>query len=57
MPRKGQALSEETLKLAKELGDRASEAKVLWNLQLVNLLQNKAVEAIDYGEKSLSIAA
>jgi tetratricopeptide (TPR) repeat protein len=42
--------------LAKELGDRPSEAKVLWNLQLVNLLQNKALEAIGYGEKSLSIA-
>jgi tetratricopeptide (TPR) repeat protein len=53
---KGQQLSEETLKLAGTLGDRASEAKILWNLQLLNLLQNKAVEAIDYGEKSLSIA-
>ena len=53
---KAQALAEETLVLAKELGDRPSEAKVLWNLQLVNLLQNKALEAIGYGEKSLSIA-
>jgi len=53
---KGQALSEETLHLARELGDRVFEAKALWNLQLVNLLQNKAPEAIDYGEKSLSIA-
>ena len=53
---KGQALSEETLHLARELGDRATEAKVLWNLQLVNLLQNKASQAIEYGEKSLAIA-
>jgi len=53
---KGQRLSEETLKLARELGDRATEARVLWNLQLVNLLQNKAAEAIDCGEESLSIA-
>ena len=53
---KGQELSEETLKMAGELGDRATEAKVLWNLQLVNLLQNKTTQAIDYGEKSLSIA-
>ncbi len=53
---KGQRLSEETLQLAQELGDRATEARVLWNLQLVNLLQNKAAEAIDYGEKSLTIA-
>jgi predicted ATPase len=52
----GQSLSEETLKLAAELGDPAAEAKALWNLQLVNLLQNKAAEAIVYGEKSLAIA-
>jgi predicted ATPase len=54
--RKGQSLSEETLELARALGDRATEAKVLWNLQLVNLLQNKALQAIEYGEKSLAIA-
>jgi predicted ATPase len=53
---KGEELSEGTLKLARELGDRAVESKALWNLQLVYLLQNKAAEAIDYGEKSLSIA-
>jgi predicted ATPase len=53
---KGQSLSEETLKLARELGDRAAESKVLWNLQLVHLLQNKAHDAIGYGEKSLAIA-
>ena len=52
----GRRLSEETLKLARELGDRAAEAKVLWNLQLVNLLQNNAAEAIECGEESLSIA-
>ena len=53
---KGLSLSGETLTLARALGDRATEAKVLWNLQLVNLLQNQAIQAIDYGEKSLSIA-
>ena len=53
---KGQALSEEFLQLARRLGDRAAEARVLWNMQLVNLLQNKTAEAIDYGEQSLSIA-
>ncbi len=52
----GRRLSEETLDLARELGDRASEARVLWNLQLVNLLQNKTTEAIECGEASLSIA-
>lgn len=53
---RGLALSQESLKLAAELGDRAAEARVLWNLQLVNLYQNKTAEAIEYGEKSLSIA-
>jgi tetratricopeptide (TPR) repeat protein len=43
---KGQSLSEETLSLARELGDRAVEAKVLWNLQLVDLLKIKAAEAM-----------
>ncbi len=52
----GQRLSEETLNLARELGDRASEARVLWNLQLVNQFQNNIDEAIDCGEKSLAIA-
>ena len=52
----GRRLSEETLNLARELGDRTSEARVLWNLQLVNLLQNKTAEAIECGEASLSIA-
>ncbi len=53
---RGLALSQESLKLAAELGDRAAEARVLWNLQLVNLFQNRTAEAIDYGEKSLAIA-
>jgi len=53
---RGIALSEDSLKLARELGDRAAEARVLWNLQLVNLFQNKTAEAIDYGQKSLAIA-
>ncbi|MRS03007.1 hypothetical protein EG832_07260 [bacterium] len=52
----GHRLSEETLNLARELGDRASEARVLWNLQLVNQFQNKINEAIECGEESLVIA-
>lgn len=53
---KGQALSEETLKLANDLGDQAVECRVLWNLLLVNLQESKADQAIDYGERSLSLA-
>jgi len=53
---KGQRLSDEALELARELGDRASEARVLWNLLLLNLQNGKPAEAIDYGEKSLALA-
>ncbi len=53
-PEKGQALSEETLKLAQELGDQSIECRVLWNLLLANLHGSKADQAIDYGERSLS---
>jgi tetratricopeptide (TPR) repeat protein len=55
-PEKGQALSEQALKLAKELGDRSIECKVLWNLLLANLHGAKLDQAIDYGERSLSLA-
>ena len=53
---KGQALSEETLKLAQELGDPSIECRVLWNLLLANLHGSKIDQAIDYGERSLSLA-
>ncbi len=53
---KGQALSEETLKLAQELGDQSIECRVLWNLLLANLHGSKIDQAIDYGERSLSLA-
>ena len=39
---KGQALSEETLKLAQELGDQSIECRVLWNLLLANLHGSKS---------------
>jgi tetratricopeptide (TPR) repeat protein len=55
-PEKGQALSEETLKLAQELGDQSIECRVLWNLLLANLHGSKTDRAIDYGERSLSLA-
>ena len=55
-PEKGQALSEEALKLAKELGDQSIECKALWNLLLANLHGEKLNQAIEYGESSLSLA-
>ncbi len=53
---KGQALSEEALELSRKLGDRAAEAKILWNLTLVNLMKENIPDAIASGEQSLKIA-
>ena len=54
---KGEELSKTALKLALELGDRAGEAKALWNLMLVHLwLKDDQPKAIAYGEQSLAIA-
>jgi tetratricopeptide (TPR) repeat protein len=53
---KGQALSEQTLKMARELGDLSIECRVLWNLLLANMHESKTDQAIDYGERSLSLA-
>jgi tetratricopeptide (TPR) repeat protein len=55
-PEKGRALSEEALKLAGELGDQSIECKVLWNLLLANLHGGRLDQAIEYGERSLSLA-
>jgi predicted ATPase len=53
---KGQALSEQTLKLAQELGDQSIECRVLWNLLLANMHESKTDQAIAYGERSLRLA-
>ncbi len=50
------ALSEQSLALARELGDRASEAKILWNLLLLAHFSGHAAKAIMYGEQSIALA-
>jgi len=55
-PAKGKALSEETLKLAAELGDHAVESRVLVEFASSDLQDSNADRAIEYGEKSLSLA-
>jgi tetratricopeptide (TPR) repeat protein len=55
-PAEGQRLAEQTLALARELDDRAAEAKILWNLLLLHYFTGRAREAIPYGEQSLMIA-
>jgi tetratricopeptide (TPR) repeat protein len=42
--------------LARELDDRAAEARILWNLQWLNALSGRSRQAQAYGEQSLAIA-
>jgi len=54
---RGRALSERTLDLARELGDRVAESKALWNLMILNVYGGGDLrEAVDAGERSLAIA-
>jgi tetratricopeptide (TPR) repeat protein len=55
-PAQAEALLAQALTLARELGDRASESKILWNLMLVNIFTNRLTEAIQYGEPALTLA-
>lgn len=55
-PARGQALGEETLTLARELGDQAAEAKTLWNLALANYWSAHPFEGIDYGKQAAMLA-
>ena len=56
-PHKSQILSESAVTLARQLGDRAAEAKILWNLMLVNIWSlGDFHKAVEYGEESLAIA-
>lgn len=52
----GAALCERALALARELGDRAAEARVLWNLMLLHSEYGNVEAAVGYGEASLAIA-
>jgi len=54
---KGRELSNQGLLLARELGDHAAEAKVLWNLMLLEYYEGQnRDQAIVFGEQSLAIA-
>jgi len=52
----GQQLCDQALGLARELNDRPAEAKILWNLLLLNTHKGDIRGAIAYGEQSLAIA-
>ena len=54
---RGRELSERTLDLARQLGDRVAESKTLWNLMILNVYGGGDLrEAVDAGERSLAIA-
>ncbi len=55
-PAAAQALAARALALARELGDRKAEAKVLWNLMLHHFFAGDPATAMTYGEQSLAIA-
>lgn len=52
----GQEHLDQALVLARELGDRAAEAKILWNSLLLSLHASQPKQAIEYGERALAIA-
>ena len=53
----GRAFAEQALNLARELGDRAAESKILWILLLLSIYTGgDAHQALQYGEQSLAIA-
>ena len=51
-----QALSQRALALARQAGDHAAEAKILWNMMLVASTAGDAELGVQYGELSLQIA-
>ncbi|MCH7662861.1 MAG: AAA family ATPase, partial [Chloroflexi bacterium] len=55
-PQKGQILCDTALALAKKLENRQAEAKVYWNLSLLNNYTEHPGEAVKYGETALDIA-
>ena len=52
----GYELAQRALALARELGDRPAEAKVLWNLLLHHVTVGEAEAALVSGEQALAIA-
>lgn len=53
---KARRLSDDALSIAREIGDRASEAKILWNLQNSASFSNVPSVGIAFGEQALAVA-
>jgi tetratricopeptide (TPR) repeat protein len=52
----GQALAEQALAVARELGDRAAEARIEWVMLIVNWIQGNSAGGLIHGERSLALA-
>lgn len=56
-PEAARGLCDQALNLARELGDRKAEAKILWTMSLLyNYGLHEPRRSVEYGEQSLSIA-
>jgi len=53
---KGYEFSRRALSLAEKQADKSAEAKIYWNLMLINFYIGSYPEAIDYGERSIAIS-
>ncbi|MBI3914583.1 MAG: hypothetical protein HY327_10430 [Chloroflexi bacterium] len=53
---KGARVCERALTLARELEDKKSEARGLWNLMLLHGVAGRSLEAITFGQQSLALA-
>ncbi|MGA9191058.1 MAG: AAA family ATPase [Anaerolineales bacterium] len=49
-------LAKQALDLARELGDQATEAKLLWSLSLISTFEGLSQEGIAWGEQALPLA-
>ncbi len=55
-PRRGKALAEKSLALARELENQGAESEALWNLMLLNYFTGRIEQSLDFGELALQIA-
>lgn len=56
-PPLGRRLAEQSLALAREIGDQAAEARLLWLLMLLMIYSGGGMpEALEFGEQSLALA-
>ena len=52
----GEQIIHKALKLSEEIGDRATQVKLHWNLMLTYLFSNRLDQALEHGEHALPLA-